>query len=143
MHVHRLPGEHLAPGCTMGRKQAGGSSVMLLGKFCWKTLGPGVHVDVTLTSTTYLSFVADHVHPFTEAVFPDGCGLFHVPCHKANIVQQWFENRIEFFKDIFFSFRIEEEHKIQFEVLTWPLNSRDLDPIAHLWDALVLLLSWS
>lgn len=80
-------------------------SVMLLGKICWKTLGPGVHVDVTLTSTTYLSFVADHVHPFTEAVFPGGCGLFrqqeHVPCHKANIVQQWFVNRIEFFKDIF------------------------------------------
>lgn len=68
-----------------------------------------------------------------------------MPCHKANIVQQWFENRIEFFLRIyiFFSFRIEEEHKIQFEVLTWPLNSRDLNPIAHLWDALVLLLSWS
>lgn len=30
----------------------------------------------SLTCTTYLSITADHVHPFTETVFPDECGLF-------------------------------------------------------------------
>ena len=39
-------------------------------------MGPAIHVDVTLTHTTYLSTVADHVHPFMEPVFPEGCGLF-------------------------------------------------------------------
>ena len=51
-------------------------------------------MDVTLTCTTYLSTVADHVHPFMEMVFPDGCGLFQqddAPCHKAKMVQEWFE----------------------------------------------------
>ena len=35
--VHRLPGEQMAPGCTMGRRE---------------TLGPAIHVDVTLTRNT-------------------------------------------------------------------------------------------
>ncbi|KAK3529548.1 hypothetical protein QTP70_031966 [Hemibagrus guttatus] len=49
---------------------------------------PAIHVDVTLIRTTYLSNVADHVHPFMETVFPDGCGLFQqdsAPCHKAKM----------------------------------------------------------
>ncbi|MCI4384032.1 hypothetical protein PGIGA_G00033660 [Pangasianodon gigas] len=53
--VHRLPGEEMAPACTMGRTQAGGGSVMLWAMFCWETLGPGIHVDAILTQTTYLN----------------------------------------------------------------------------------------
>ena len=77
-------------------------------------MGPAIHVDVTLTRTTYLSIVADHVHPFMEMVFLDGCGLFqqvNAPCHKAKKVQEWFE-----------------EHNNESEVLTWPPNSPDLSP---------------
>ena len=44
--------------------------------FCRETLGPAIHVDVTLTRTNYLSIVTDHVHPFMATVFPDGIGLF-------------------------------------------------------------------
>ncbi|KAK3519048.1 hypothetical protein QTP70_016372 [Hemibagrus guttatus] len=90
-----LPGEHMAPGCTMGRRRAGGGSVMLWAMFCWETLGPAVHVDVTLTRSTYLSIVADHVHSFMETLFPDGCVLYqqdNAPCHKAEMVQEWFDD---------------------------------------------------
>ena len=58
-----------------------------------------LHVDVTLTRTTYLSTVAYHVHPFMGTVFHDG--LFqqdNAACHKAKMVQEWFEehnNKIE------------------------------------------------
>lgn len=51
--------------------------------------------------------------------FSDGCGLFqldNVLCHKAKVVQEWFE-----------------EH-YGFEALTWPPDSADLDPIKHFWD---------
>lgn len=37
VRVRRLPGEHMAPGCTMGRRRAGGGSVMLWAMFCWET----------------------------------------------------------------------------------------------------------
>ncbi|KAK3508781.1 hypothetical protein QTP70_006023 [Hemibagrus guttatus] len=110
VHVRCLPGEHMAPGCTMGRRKASGGSVMLWAMFFWETVGPAIPVDVTLTCTTYLSIVADHVHPFMETVFPDGCGLFqqdNAPCYKAKIVQEWFD-----------------EH------------NNHLNPIEHLWDVL-------
>ncbi|KAK3535233.1 hypothetical protein QTP70_005025 [Hemibagrus guttatus] len=122
VHVRHLPGEHMAPGCTMGSRRASGGSVMLWSMFCWETLGPAIHVDVTLTRSTYLSIVAEHLNPFMETVFPDGCGLFqqdNAPCHKAKMVQEWFD-----------------EHNNQFEVLTWPPNSPDLNPTQLLWDVL-------
>ncbi|XP_067308382.1 transmembrane inner ear expressed protein isoform X1 [Pseudorasbora parva] len=78
--VRRLPGKHMAPGCTMARRQPDGGSVMPRGMFCWETLGPAIHVDFTLTCTIYLRIVADHLHPFVEMVFPDGCGLFQQKC---------------------------------------------------------------
>ena len=52
VHVPRLPGEVMAPGCTVGRRQAGGGSVMLWAMFCLETLGPSIHVDVNLTCVT-------------------------------------------------------------------------------------------
>ncbi len=94
----------------MGIRQASGDSVMLLALFCWETLGPGIHVDVTLTHTTYhLKIVADHIHPFMAIVFPDGSGLFqtdNVPRHTAKIVQEQ-----------------------EFKALLWPPNSPDLNLI--------------
>lgn len=88
-----LPGKDQASGCTMGRRQAGGGSMMLWTVFCWETVGPTIHVDVTLTSNSYLNIVADHVRSFMEIVFPDGCNLCqqdNEPCHETKIVQEWF-----------------------------------------------------
>ncbi|KAK3512371.1 hypothetical protein QTP70_007358, partial [Hemibagrus guttatus] len=46
-------------------------------------------------------------------------GVDNAPCHKTEMVQEWFD-----------------EHNNQFEVLTWPPNSTDLNPIQHLWNVL-------
>ena len=72
----RKVSEHTGHHSLKARRQASRDSVVLWPVFCWETLGPAIHVDVTLTPTTYLSIVADHVHPFMETVFPDGRGLF-------------------------------------------------------------------
>lgn len=84
----------------------------------------GAHADPCLPPKcyfdTYLSTVANHVHPFMKTVFPDGCGLFQqikASCHKAEVVQEWFE-----------------EHNNEFEVLTWSPYSSDIDPINNLWN---------
>ena len=103
-------GIHGTRSCTIGRRQAGRSSVMLWPMFCWETSGPAIHVDVT----TYQSILADHEHPFMETVFPDGCGLFQ----QDNVPQR--KNGSGWFK----------EHN-KFEMLTWPPNSPDLSPIEH------------
>ena len=76
VRVRRLPGEMMAPGCTVGRRQAGGGSVMLWAMFCWETLGPAIRVDINLTRVTYLNIVVHQIHPFMAMVFPDGSGLF-------------------------------------------------------------------
>lgn len=53
-------------------------------------------------------------------VFPDGCGFFqqdYAPCCTTKIAQEWFE----------------EQEKKRYKVLTWHLNSPDLNPFEHLW----------
>ncbi|KAK3526450.1 hypothetical protein QTP70_025483, partial [Hemibagrus guttatus] len=83
------------PRCTMGRRQAGGSSVMLWATFYRKILGPVVHVDVTLTQCSYLKISAHQVHPFMAAMFPNARVLFQQDeayyCNTAYIVQERFQ----------------------------------------------------
>lgn len=54
--------------CSPGAAMAAGSNV-LLGNL-------GVHVDITLASTTSLYMVRDHIHTFMADVFPNNNGLF-------------------------------------------------------------------
>ena len=92
-----------------GKKASQQRQCDALGNVLLGNLGSSIHVDVILTWTTYLSIVADHIHPFMETVFPDGCGLFqqdNAPCHKEKIIQEWCE-----------------EHNYEFEVLIWSPNS--------------------
>ena len=89
--VRHLPGEHLAPGYTMGRRKAGGGSVMLWAIFCWETLGPAIHVDGTLTRTTYLNIGADLVHPFMKQYSLMAVASFSRIMRRA-AQQNWFRN---------------------------------------------------
>lgn len=58
------------------KRQAGKDGVVLWAVLCWETLTPGIHVDVSLASTTYLNNVPDKVHHIMATVFPIGRGLF-------------------------------------------------------------------
>lgn len=48
-------------------KEVNSDSVMFWAVLCWETLGPSIHVDVTMMHTTFLN----QVHPFM------GTGVVH------------------------------------------------------------------
>lgn len=67
---------------------------MLRKMFCWETLSIGIHMDITLTHTTYLNVDADYVHPFMAMISPNSIGLFqqdNALCQTPKIAQKWFE----------------------------------------------------
>ncbi len=85
--------ESMDPSCLVSTVQAGGCSVMVWGIYSWRTLGPLVPIEHHLNTTAYLSIVADDVHPFMTTVYPSSDGYFqqdNVPCHKAQIISDWF-----------------------------------------------------
>ncbi|GBM31322.1 hypothetical protein AVEN_91312-1 [Araneus ventricosus] len=83
-----------SPSCTAGHTQAGGGGIMLWGTFSWATLGPVVVVEETMKAANYLNIIEDQLHLHMAFVFPTGNGIFqqdNAPCHKAQIVSEWFE----------------------------------------------------
>ncbi|GBL87658.1 hypothetical protein AVEN_81290-1 [Araneus ventricosus] len=98
--VRRLPGEQLLPSCTAGHIQAGGGGVMFWVTFSWAALVRVVVVEQTMKAANYLDIIADQLHPYMAFVFPSGNGIFQqeiVPCHKARIVFEWFEEHTDEF----------------------------------------------
>lgn len=62
-----------------------------------RSLRTGPHVHANVQFDPYLSRAADCVHPFMEAIFSDGCGLFQQDatlCQDAKTDQEYCEERI-------------------------------------------------
>ncbi|GFW09652.1 transposable element Tcb2 transposase [Trichonephila clavipes] len=72
----RQPHESMNPTCQQGTVQAGGVSVMVWGVCSWRSMGPLIRLDTSMTCHRYVSILSDHLLPFIFIVHSDGLGEF-------------------------------------------------------------------
>nr|KAF6360017.1 hypothetical protein mMyoMyo1_010975 [Myotis myotis] len=86
VRIWRKQHESMYPTCMSTTLQAGWGSVMVWGMFSWHDLGPLFHVEQRLNSTTYLSIVADQVHPIMLMAYSNGDGSSNKTMHHATVL---------------------------------------------------------